>query len=267
MPITSSGELHFAIVGPGRAGRSFQAALTSAGATCDDVIGRSDDPRRLDAALDLVLITVPDHTIADVASGIPQGPLVVHVSGATTLAPLLTHHARSGSIHPLMSLPNAAAGAEALLDHANLAVAGADEASLAEVTAIAERLGANAFTVADERRGQYHAAAAIAANHLAALTAQVERVAEHADVPVGPFLDMMRTVLYNVEATGAVAALTGPAARGDWGTITAHLDALHEEERQLYTTLARECATLAGRDLPPQLRAANEPTTPAEDQA
>ena len=250
MPVPDVTALRFAIVGAGRAGGSFHKALTSVGAECTGLLGRADDPADLDSTLDLVLIAVPDRVIADVAGQIPVGPLVAHVSGATTLAPLLAHHQRCGSIHPLLSLPDAEAGSAALLARANVAIAGADEACEQELLDLAALLGATPFVVEESKRAEYHAAASISANHLVALTAQIERVASDAKLPLAPFLDMMRAVLDNVERTGAAAALTGPTARGDWSTVQAHIDSLPIAEHSLYLALAEACADLAGQTFP-----------------
>lgn len=245
-----SATLRFAVIGPGRAGGSFHNALTRTGADCVAVIGRGDDPGRLDSTLDLVLIAVPDREIAEVAARVPRGPLVVHVSGATTLAPLLAHHRRCGSIHPLLSLPDAEAGAAALLAEANLAIAGADDACERELMEVAARLGARPFTVDEAKRSEYHATASIAANHLVALTAQIERVAIDADLPLAPFLEMMRAVLDNVERNGSIASLTGPVARADWATVQSHISSLPVDERPLYLAMAEACADLAGHAFP-----------------
>ncbi len=45
-------------------------------------------------------------------------------------------------------------------------------------------------------------------------------------------------------------ALTGPVARGDADTVTAHLDALPEAERDLYRALAAEALRLTGHHDP-----------------
>lgn len=242
--------LRFAVVGPGRAGGSFRSALTRVGAHCVDVVGRGDDPQRLDPSLDLVLITVPDRAIAEVAAAVPIGPLVVHVSGATTLAPLLARHERCGSLHPLLSLPDSTAGAAALLNGAHLAVAGANLDCVRELLAVAELLQAKPFVVDEAKRASYHAAASIAANHLTALAAQVEVLAADGGLPLPPFLDMMRIVIDNVERSGASASLTGPTARADWATVQSHLDAIPAQERRLYLTMAKACADLAGHSFP-----------------
>jgi predicted short-subunit dehydrogenase-like oxidoreductase (DUF2520 family) len=245
--------LRFAVVGPGRAGRSFRGALEQRGATCAALLGRHDDPADLDASLDLVIIAVPDRVIANVAEQIPIGPLVVHLSGATGLDVLLHRHARCGSVHPLISLSDPTMGAQALSSGANLAIAAPTAELLAEVRAVTDLLEARTFVVDDAQRTSYHATAAISANHLVALCAQIERLTERDQLPIGPFLDMMRAVLDNVETQGTTASLTGPVARGDWEIVRAHLDAIGDRERSLYLALAAACAELANRTLPPDL--------------
>lgn len=245
--------LRFAVIGPGRAGRSFVGALEQNGASCAAVIGKLDDPRDLDPSLDLVIIAVPDSLIGDVAQRVPVGPLVVHLSGATGLDVLIQRHSRCGSIHPLISLSDAATGAKALSSGANLAIAAPTPELLAEVHAVADLLDAHSFVVDDQHRTSYHATASIAANHLVALCAQVERLAERDRLPITPFLDMMRGVLDNVETRGTTASLTGPVARGDWETVRAHLDAIGDREHRLYLALAAACAEEAERTLPPDL--------------
>ncbi len=110
---------------------------------------------------------------------------------------------------------------------------------------IVAALEGRSFTVADDDRAVYHAAAAVASNHLVVLLAQVERLAAEAGVPMEAYLDLVRATVDNVARLGAEAALTGPAARGDEATIRRHLDALGAEERPLYEAMAAEARRLA----------------------
>lgn len=248
----------------------MRTALATTGGEPVAVLGRDDDPTALEPALDLVVVAVPDHAIAEVAALVPPGPLVVHLSGVTGLAPLLTHHQRCGSLHPLVSLPDPVRGARALLGNPHVAIAAPSPESMAEMVALADRLGAQWFVVDDEHRGAYHAAASIAANHLVALLAQVERVTSAGGMPLEPFTRMMQAVITNVESSGAAASLTGPVARSDWDTVRAHLMALDPAEHSLYLELAQACAALAGHQLPADLAAtagdvdSNRPIPPAE---
>ncbi len=233
----------FRVIGGGRAGLSFVSALQRSGWVCSNIYGPTDDISEAAVGVDVVLVAVPDHSIALVARAInPADAAIVHVSGATKLDALLPHQDR-GSVHPLVSLPDPTIGADRLLDGGTFAVAGHPVA-----LDVVNALGGRAIEINDEHRVLYHASAAIAANHLVALCAQVERVATALEIPVEPLWNLMATTLDNIRDIGAVAALTGPAARGDTSTIDAHLSVLPESEHQLYMSLAREAARLAGRE-------------------
>ena len=76
---------------------------------------------------------------------------------------------------------------------------------------LAASLGGRAVEVDDARRGAYHAAAVVAANHLVALLGQVERLAEQAGLPLEAFAGLVRAAADDALALGPGRALTGPA--------------------------------------------------------
>lgn len=234
------------IVGRGRAGSSFDAALRAAGWAVELVA--HDDPEIAHAArdVDLVLLCVPDGAIATVAGSIEPVPstVVAHCAGSRTLEDLAPHERRA-SVHPLVSMPDPVRGARRLIG-AWYAVAG--DPLAAEV---ARALQGQFVDVPDEARAAYHAAAVVASNHLVALMGQVERIAASIGLPLEAFLGLARGSLENVVEVGAAAALTGPVARGDHETVLAHLEALDPEEHGAYRALAEAAARLVGVDPPP----------------
>jgi len=231
------------VIGPGRAGGSLAGALGAAGWRVDRPVRRGDDVADAAAGVDLLVIATPDAAIAEVAAAVvPGDAAVAHLAGSLGLD-VLAPHERRAAVHPLVSLQNAEVGAERLRDGAWFAVAG--EPIAAEVVA---DLGGHAFTVADADRAAYHAAACIASNHLVALLGQVERVAATAGVPLEAYLDLVRGTVDNVAALGPAAALTGPAARGDWATIDRHLGALDPSERSAYEALMLAARRLVAPD-------------------
>lgn len=245
--------MRFAVVGMGRAGGSFAAALSSVGWDLAATWGRDDDVAPAAAQVDVLLLTVPDRVVGVVANLIEPGPAaVLHVAGSLTLAPLASH-SRCGSVHPLMSLPGAEVGASRLLDNCRFAVAGDPVA-----TEVAEALGGRPFAVADEHRQLYHAGAAIASNHLVVLAEQARRLAHAAGVPADVYEQLMMATLQNVADADPATALTGPAARADWETVRAHAAAIeatgHSSDRMLYLMFAAEAARMAGHQLPEDLR-------------
>lgn len=222
------------VVGGGRAGRSLAGALGNAGWDVVGILGRGDALAGAAAGTDLLVIATPDDVIGEVASQVTDQPdaVVAHLSGSLGLD-VLWGHTRVGAIHPLVSLPEPRRGAVRLASGAWFALAGDPL-----VQRVVEDLHGRWFPVADEDRAAYHAAAVVASNHLVALLGQVERIAEPIGVPMEAYLDLARATLENVGSMGAAAALTGPAARGDWGTMSKHLDALDPSERPAYLAVA-----------------------------
>jgi len=256
-----------ALVGAGRAGPTLAFGLVDAGWTVSAVAGRDPgDDAVVEAAVllggepravadvardaDLVIIATPDAAVADAArmaaSDARPGALIIHLAGSLGLAAF--HDARRfrsdlrfGALHPLVSIPSVSEGLDRL-PGAYAAVAGDPQ-----VDALAVALGMRPFTVLDADRPTYHAAAAIAANHLVALLGQVERLATEAGVPFEAFMPLVESAVRNTAALGPTDALTGPAARGDVETILAHIQTIPESERPSYLAMAREAWKLAGR--------------------
>jgi predicted short-subunit dehydrogenase-like oxidoreductase (DUF2520 family) len=227
------------VVGRGRAGGSFSEALHSAGWWVDTIAGRDRSVTQAGDGVDLVLICVLDEHVETIAARIDRSDATVaHVSGSHGLE-VLSSHPRRAAVHPLVALPNAEVGARRLRAGATFAVAG--DAVAREVV---DALGGRAIEVPDGSRVAYHAAAAIASNHLVGLLGQVERVAATAGLDLDVYLDLVRATVDNVAELGPSAALTGPAAREDHATIERHLAALDESEREAYRVMVEQCRRL-----------------------
>jgi predicted short-subunit dehydrogenase-like oxidoreductase (DUF2520 family) len=257
-----------ALVGAGRAGTALAVALVETGWVVVSVAGRSPDTASVvtaatrfgAAAVDvdaagrgaaLVVLATPDGELpavaARVAASLEPRALVVHLAGALGLEVLTPiSDARPdvevGALHPLQTLPSADTGA------ARLAGSWAAVAGPPSVGAVAVGLGLHPFTVDDEHRAGYHAAACMASNHLVALLGQVERVANAAGVPLAAFEPLVRATVDHCFTLGPERALTGPVARGDIATIARHLDAIAADEQRAYRAMADAAARLAGRD-------------------
>jgi predicted short-subunit dehydrogenase-like oxidoreductase (DUF2520 family) len=237
------------VIGPGRAGRSLAIALQRAGWQVVGLLGRGDDLSGAAGGVDLLVVATPDAVIAEVAASVQpdDGAVVAHLAGSLGLD-VLAPHARRGALHPLVALPDPDRGAERL-SGAWFAVAGDPLVQRA-----ASDLGGRWFEVADDDRAAYHAAAAVASNHLVALMGQVERIAAGIGVPGEAYLRLAAASLQNVAELGAAGALTGPVARGDWTTVARHLAAIAPEERAAYLAMAAEARRLVADDgLPPAL--------------
>jgi len=231
------------IIGRGRAGSSLAGAIEALEVwSIDGVLGRDGDVAGAAAGVDLLVLAVPDAAVAEVAASIEPVPttVVAHLSGSLGLAPLASH-ARRAVLHPLVSLPDPMIGAARLGGGAWFGLAADGDPLAADLVAL---LGGHAITVAEADWARYHAAAAIAANHLVGLLGQVERVADSIGLPLVAYLDLARGAVDNVGALGPAAALTGPVARGDETTLARHRAALPPDEVAAYDAGVALCRRL-----------------------
>ena len=208
-----------AIVGNGRMGRALAAALPQASGP----FGRGFDGD----GFDIVLLAVPDREIAGAAALVLPGRLVGHCAGAWGLDLLAPHEAFG--LHPLMTVTHAGAN----FAGAGAAVAGSTPRALAVAQQLAAQLGLRAFTIADEDRAAYHAAASIASNFLVTLEDAAETLLRTAGAERGILVPLVRAALENWAAMGGPAAITGPIARGDEAGVARQRAALVERAPQL----------------------------------
>lgn len=205
---------------------------------------------------DVVLLAVPDDAIAAAAAAIATGPLVGHVSGATTLAPLHPHE--GFSLHPLFTVTGVeVAGASALrpgaagpFAGASAAISGTSERALGVAGQLARMLGMTTFTVEDEDRAAYHTAASVASNFLITLEGFAAELADTAGVPQEALVPLVRAAVDNWVSRGAAGALTGPVARGDGHTVSAQRAAVAArmpEQLALFDELISATRRLADR--------------------
>jgi predicted short-subunit dehydrogenase-like oxidoreductase (DUF2520 family) len=211
------------VIGSGRVGSAVSARLRESGITVGD-------------EGELVLLCVPDSSIAEVAGALEEGPWVAHVSGATPLS-ALDPHRRRFSMHPLQTFTRARGPEQ--LDGAWAAVtAESDEARVAGFW-LTETLGLKPFELADAARPLYHAGAAIASNYLVTLHTVASELFRAAGAPPEALVPLMRRTIDNG------FELTGPIDRGDWETVAAHRRAIREsrpELEPLYDVLAEATA-------------------------
>lgn len=260
------------VVGAGRVGPALAAALRLAGHRPVAASGVSEASRRRAAALlpdvplvepaavlalaDLVLLTVPDDTLPGLVAGLAEtgavrpGQLLVHTSGrygTAVLDPALRAGALPLALHPAMTFTGTPVDVQRLVG-CSFGVTAPGELRMAAEALVIE-MGGEPEWIEEAARPLYHAALAIGANHLVTLVAQSRDLLRASGVAepgrmLGPLLG---AALDNALRSGD-AALTGPVARGDAGTVTAHLDQLRvhaPEAVPSYVAMARATADRA----------------------
>ena len=165
----------------------------------------------------LVVLCVPDAAIAEVAAAIEIGPWICHMSGATPLTACAPHVRRFGA-HPLQTFRRGAGARQ--FDGAWGAISGETPEAVAAAAWFGAILGLRTFEIDEDRRALYHMGATMASSYLVTLHTLAGRACEIAGaLPEALTPLMQRTIDNDFE-------LTGPFARGDWGTVEMHLRAI-----------------------------------------
>ena len=252
-----------AVIGAGRLGQALAIALKSCdypivalvaqhGRKAEEaaaVVGKSGSrPRALAAsqlaelpASDLILIATPDDAIEQTAErlsklfGSENRATALHTSGALSSEVLNSLRAggfETGSIHPLVSISEPAAGAEALRG-AFYCLEGTRKAKTMAASLVRD-LGGSSFTIKPENKALYHAAAVMASPHLVSLfDLATELLAacglsrRQSQQVLAPLLE---STVNNLKTSNPQRALTGTFARGDVATVRRHLQALAGNE-------------------------------------
>ncbi|MEK6720295.1 MAG: DUF2520 domain-containing protein [Chloroflexota bacterium] len=265
------------IVGAGAVGTALGVALGRAGWPVAAVASR--DPGRRErfraavpgarafaeaAALvdevELIIVAVPDDAIAVLAASLRlySGQAMIHTSGALgaeVLFPAMAAGTQVGAFHPLVSFADTERAVTALRG-ATIAIEGDDDLA-ALLARMAEALGAVPVRLTPGSKAAYHAAAVLAAGGFVALLDAIVELGKVAGLDeagsMAIYGRLIEQTLGNARALGVASALTGPIARGDVGTLDAHLAALRASAPAvlpLYRAAAeREIDLAVGRGL------------------
>ena len=264
--------LRVGVVGTGRVGAVLGAALAAAGHEVIAAYGVSEASRTRAAALlpgvplvtpaevladaDLALLAVPDNVLPQLVNGLVStravraGQLLAHPSGRYGIG-VLDPATRAGALplamHPAMTFTGTS------LDLSRLHGASFGVTAPEPLRPIAEALvleiGGEPVWVDEEHRVLYHAALAHGANHIVTLVAESLDLLRAAGIedPAKVLAPLVSAALDNALRDGD-AALTGPVARGDAGTVAEHLRqiaAVSAESKEGYVALARLTALRA----------------------
>ena len=257
---------NFAIIGTGMVGTAIGFLLKKNGYKVTAVYDKSSatlkralpytggkafpSPQEAVQKADCILITTPDDVISSACADIAvspkiKGKFIFHMSGAGGLD-LLETAKKAGvsvaSIHPLQSFSS--------IDQAIENIPGsyfgvtADKKALSPAKDIIRSLGGIPLVISPDQKPLYHAAACFASNYLVSLMNVVESIYQAAGINEKDarkaYLPLVYGSLKNIEKSGSISSLTGPIARGDYGTIKKHMTAIKKNIPQfssLYSSL------------------------------
>jgi len=251
-----------AIIGLGKVGRAMGSLLAQTGyrivALCDlreealqqahPLTGGLMTTNDVEAAslADTVFITTSDDAIQETCATIARSGVItpaqkyVFTSGACPLAvldPARSQGAEIACLHPLQSFADVA-GAIRNLPGSVFGVTASSPNMEAWARQLVSSIGGIPVIIRDgEPKTLYHIAACIASNYLTTLLHQAitiyKQLGMTEEQALKAILPLVGGTISNIERQGSVAALTGPIARGDVGTIQRHLQVIKENIPEL----------------------------------
>jgi len=234
-------------------------------------------------AADALLIALPDRTIesvarklVDVGAGLPrpagarakaggvkpplQGRIVLHTSGSLShevLAPLRSHGAAIGAMHPMQTFGH---GAATRLDGVVFGLDG-DARAVRVAQQMVRALGGIPVRVKPGRKVTYHLSGGFAAQHLLVVLEAGVRILTDVGFTrkeaTQALLSMGQQTMDNLQRVGPQKAWTGPVPRGDYSTVAKHMRALRRfppEYKTAYVALTRLAVRMLARNSRKMLR-------------
>lgn len=235
------------IVGAGNVAGHLAVALKASGGSIAQVSARSIETAsrlaqrvgaravevpQMSTDVDMVLIAVADRAVADVAAMLPPGrAIVAHTSGSIPLERIAAGGRRAAVLYPLQSFSRDVA---VDVSEVPFFTEATDEATLAEVDAIARRLSEHVYHADSARRRHLHIAGVLAGNFPVYLLEMARSTLAEAGYPLEVVKPLMEAVTAKAFAVGPHDALTGPARRGDVAVTRLQAEALPPAHRTIY---------------------------------
>ncbi|MBD5372853.1 MAG: DUF2520 domain-containing protein [Bacteroides sp.] len=229
--------MKISIIGAGNVGSNFAARFRRAGV--EDVSLYSPSLGNMSAfnphEADVVIIAVTDDAIPGLLASLPSAPstLWIHTSGSVGIDAFEPEkYPRRGIIYPLQTMLK---GVEPDWDNVPIFIEGDDELT----SELARMLSPRVAPLDSLSRRRAHAAAVLCCNLVMYLWSLSERVMTEAGLDFSMLRPLMELTLERAVSGSPEQSLTGPARRGDLGTIHKHLDALDDETAEVYKLLTQ----------------------------
>ena len=201
------------------------------------------------AASDLFFISTPDSEIEKVWEEIKKynlkDKIVCHLSGSLSsdvFYGIDKSGASSYSIHPIFAFSDKDGSIEGV-EKATFSIEGSTK-DIDLIKKIFQTTGNNCFIIEKEQKIIYHAANVMISNLVTSLISigikSLEKILPPEEDILTALMPLIKGNILNIEKSGVVNSLTGPAERNDKETIVKHLTALNKDESLIYALLTKE---------------------------
>lgn len=227
-------------VGAGNVATHLANALYAAGCDIVDICARSidsaqalaistharaiDNPSEINPDVDAVIIAATDTSTPLIASQLPPvRGFVAHTSGSVPLEALSAHHGRAAVIYPLQTFSR-----DVYVDVAQVPffTEATDEDTHLAADGIAGLLGDNVHHADSAARVWLHIAGVFSCNFTVFMLEQARQALRQVGLPIDTVRPLVDATVTKAFLSGPIAAMTGPARRGDIATLRKQYDVL-----------------------------------------
>ena len=220
----------------------FNRTLARATALATELKASSVDKiQALDPEVDLIIISISDDAIQDMARqiarlGWEKQPIIAHTSGATPITAMEALD-RPGIFYPLQSFSR-----EKIVDFQEVpfCLFAKTEKDIEILKVLAGDLSDKLYLLNDEQRSALHVAAVFANNFTNYLFSISAEILGQSDIPFDLIRPLIIETARKVQQNEPNKMQTGPAIRGDQVTIERHLNWITEnavELKEIYELL------------------------------
>lgn len=177
---------------------------------------------------DIYLLAVHDDAIAEVANILSVAEAIVaHTSGATPMDVFEGKTNNYGVFYPLQTFSSAHPPD---FEELPICIAANSEQTMEILTQLAESICPNVYKITEQQRQSLHVAAVFVNNFTNHLFAVANEICDKQGVDFDILKPLIRQTVRKIEKAAPKAVQTGPAARGDQGTIQRHIQWLQTNE-------------------------------------
>lgn len=198
-----------------------------------------DNLDNIDTSADVYLIAVKDDAVAGIAAKVAPrcngNALWLHTSGSVPADVFAPHCQRYGVLYPLQTFSK-----DATVNVAEVPffIEGNNADTEHDIACIANTLSTTVKRADSDCRRRIHAAAVFACNFTNHLWAIADDILRQGNIEWEVLMPLLKVTLAKTQQLSPADAQTGPARRGDTGTMNSHLAMLDEHQQEIYRMLS-----------------------------
>lgn len=198
----------------------------------------TDSISDVDPSADVYIVSVKDDAVRSLVEQLPENgrALWVHTSGSAPMDVFKCRMTRYGVLYPLQTFSK---DVDVDVREVPFFIEGCNPEVESEIATIARLLSPEVKVADSRQRKRIHAAAVFACNFTNHLWAIAGKLLEDGGYGFDVLMPLLRVTLDKAEKVSPAAGQTGPARRGDCGTMQGHMELLDEDSAGIYRMLSR----------------------------